>query len=469
MGGFLTGVDPGIRKTKTPTVNTFVAGVGFTAGSSTTISLTDDPGTEEHLTIFFDGVGQHRSTYSVSGSTVTFDTAIPTGVAEIEATYAPAVYAQLSSVGTNAVTTTKILDGAVTAAKLASGAVDAASSTDMRLAFLGIAENAGDRFNMEDGIADAYKDATDIDASTSTNETYDINGDFYSSPSSAITTSAASNWTDSNGTAVFSSGSVTPAGDDAVKSVDTFTGDFEMEYTVDGLSPGRATYIGVYPISEDGTFNASSGSAGLTSMTNSVFLSYSNVSGATVTASHGGGTDSGGSNIFAVSSGGTSVVKLTRVGSTYKVFLDGALEHTYTHTSSVEMRMAGGSGMTTHHTRWDEFTWTEDATVANMTLVSNAFTAKAVPATGRIHVQVKEIDSSTVNTDLTAEISRDGGTTWTSATLTLVDTLADGTKAYQNNSVDISGQPSGTSMKYRIKTLNTKEIQVHGTVLQWST
>ena len=121
MGGFLTGVDPGIRKTKTPTVNTFVAGVGFTAGSSTTVALTDAPGTEEHLTIFFDGVGQHRSTYSLSGSTVTFDTAIPTGVAEVEATYAPAVYAQLSTVGDDAVVTAKILDDAVTLAKMAAG------------------------------------------------------------------------------------------------------------------------------------------------------------------------------------------------------------------------------------------------------------------------------------------------------------------------------------------------------------
>jgi len=364
------------------------------------------------------------------------------------------------------VQTGDIADGAVTAAKLETAA---ASTTDMRLAFLGIAENAGDRFNMEDGIADAYKDATDIDASTSTNETYDSTSSFYSSPSSAVTTSAASNWTDSNGTAVLTSGSVTCAGDDAVKSVDTFAGNFEMQFTVDGLSPGRATYIGVYPISEDSTFNASSGTAGLTSMTNSVFLTFSNASGATVTASVGSGTDSGGSNIFSVSTDGTSVVKMTRVGSTYKVFLDGALEHTWTHTSSVEVRMACGTGMTTHHTRWDEFTWTTPATVANMTLVSNAFTAKAAPATGRIHVQVKEIDSSTVNTDLTTEISRDGGTNWTSATLTLVDTLSDGTKAYQNNAVDISGQPSGTSMKYRIKTLNTKEIQIHGTVLQWST
>jgi len=108
------------------------------------------------------------------------------------------------------------------------------------------------------------------------------------------------------------------------------------------------------------------------------------------------------------------------------------------------------------------------STVQNMTLVSNAFTAGSAPDTGRIHVQVKEIDSITVNTDLTAEISRDGGTTWTTATLTQKETLADGTVAYEDSSVDISAQPSGTSMKWRVTTANTKELEVHGVVFQWA-
>lgn len=109
MGGFLIGTDPTLRTTKTPTVDTFAAGVGFTAGSSTTVSLSADPGSEKNLTVFFDGVGQHRSTYSVSGTTVTFDTAIPTGTAEVEATFAIPV----SSV--------TVSDDSVTLAKMASG------------------------------------------------------------------------------------------------------------------------------------------------------------------------------------------------------------------------------------------------------------------------------------------------------------------------------------------------------------
>ena len=109
MGGFLIGTDPTLRQTKTPNVDTFAAGVGFTAGSSTSVALSADPGAEQHLTVFFDGVGQHRSTYSVSGTTLTFDTAIPTGTAEVEATYGVTV------------PSVTVPDNSVTLAKLAGG------------------------------------------------------------------------------------------------------------------------------------------------------------------------------------------------------------------------------------------------------------------------------------------------------------------------------------------------------------
>ena len=109
MGGFLIGTDPTLRQTKTPNVDTFAAGVGFTAGSSTSVTLSADPGAEQHLTVFFDGVGQHRSTYSVSGTTLTFDTAIPTGTAEVEATYGVTV------------PSVTVPDNTVTLAKLAGG------------------------------------------------------------------------------------------------------------------------------------------------------------------------------------------------------------------------------------------------------------------------------------------------------------------------------------------------------------
>ena len=60
MSGFLLGTDPTLRKTKTPTVDTFAHGVGFTAGSSNSVTLSADPGSENNLTVFFEGVGQHK-------------------------------------------------------------------------------------------------------------------------------------------------------------------------------------------------------------------------------------------------------------------------------------------------------------------------------------------------------------------------------------------------------------------------
>lgn len=104
-------------------------------------------------------------------------------------------------------------------------------------------------------------------------------------------------------------------------------------------------------------------------------------------------------------------------------------------------------------------------TTDNMTLINSGLTASTAPSTGRVSVQAEFVDSATVNTDLTAEISRDGGTTWTAVTLTAG--AANGGFTLYEGSADISGQPSGTSMKYRVKTLNTKEIRVSGVVLRW--
>ena len=121
---FLNGTDPGLRQIRTPTVDTFTAGVGFTAGSSTTVTLTADPGSENNLIITFDGITQHRDTYSVSGTTVTFDTAISTGVSKIEATYTTTIPAATPGDGT--VTEAKLGGAAVTQTKLGDEAVNEA-------------------------------------------------------------------------------------------------------------------------------------------------------------------------------------------------------------------------------------------------------------------------------------------------------------------------------------------------------
>ncbi|BCV06828.1 MAG: hypothetical protein CM15mV144_220 [Caudoviricetes sp.] len=50
-------------------------------GSDTTLALSTTPSSENQTFVTFDGVVQHKSTYSISGSTLTFGTAPASGVA----------------------------------------------------------------------------------------------------------------------------------------------------------------------------------------------------------------------------------------------------------------------------------------------------------------------------------------------------------------------------------------------------
>jgi hypothetical protein len=121
-------------------------------GSTTAFTLASDPSTKNNTSVFISGVYQQKSTYTQSGTTITFSTAPPSGTSNIEIAYSTplaigtpsdgtvtaakmAAGAAVSNIGTggitanelasNAVTTAKILDANVTAAKMASGAARA--------------------------------------------------------------------------------------------------------------------------------------------------------------------------------------------------------------------------------------------------------------------------------------------------------------------------------------------------------
>jgi len=106
----------------------------------------------------------------------------------------------------------------------------------------------------------------------------------------------------------------------------------------------------------------------------------------------------------------------------------------------------------------------------NLTLVSNASTADVAPDKADIVMTYTNgAGTATINTDLKAYASRDNGTTWTQATL-----VADGTSGGHSilvaHNIDISSQPSGTSMKYKIETLNqsaSKETRIQAVSLGW--
>lgn len=105
-------------------------------------------------------------------------------------------------------------------------------------------------------------------------------------------------------------------------------------------------------------------------------------------------------------------------------------------------------------------------TPTNMTLYSNAQVATSVPTSARIVLFEEDVDAITLNTDLKVYVSRDNGTTYT------LGTLADEgnyipTARVLSALIDISSQPSGTNVKYKIVTDNLKICRLHGVGISW--
>ena len=107
----------------------------------------------------------------------------------------------------------------------------------------------------------------------------------------------------------------------------------------------------------------------------------------------------------------------------------------------------------------------------DLTLVSNSTTAQATPTKGDIVMTYTNgAGTATVNTDIKAYASRDNGTTYTQMTLASQGTTG-GHTILTAHDVDISGQPSGTSMRYKITTHNqssSKETRIQAVSLGWS-
>lgn len=102
-----------------------------------------------------------------------------------------------------------------------------------------------------------------------------------------------------------------------------------------------------------------------------------------------------------------------------------------------------------------------------MVLVSSAFTASTTPVAARAVLLVDPQEAITLNTDLIAEISRDDGTTWTAGTLTYEADYDPNVQIMATDEIDLTGQPSGTQVRIRVRTPTSKSVQVHAWTTQW--
>lgn len=98
--------------------NVYLSGTGFTPGVTTSLAISSAPGSPANMWVFFDGVFQTADTYSVSGTTVTFNAPIPVGVQEVTIKVGSTI--AIGAPGTGTVTNDSVANNAaISSSKLA--------------------------------------------------------------------------------------------------------------------------------------------------------------------------------------------------------------------------------------------------------------------------------------------------------------------------------------------------------------
>ena len=475
--------------------------VNVTSSTSATHTLTWVAPSEQSLIVTINGVKQQNN-YTVSGTTLTLDTALivtdameVVGILDIGQTNIPA---------DNSITTAMVQDDVITADKLANSinteiaantakvtnathtgdvtgataltiatdAVDiamlsatgtASSSTFLRgdntwtaVDTSGITANADDiallafktqangnlaRYNLVDQSVDSFEDASGVDASASTGETRDTTGKYYSgsapaayrywraqlenTPVAGTHRYAENELSDASGiiTGLGSSDQSTGAGTESLNI--TYT---DYNNTFDGN-------LSNYWLDDNGCqatawWQVDLGAGTEKSLTQVRFRRGSGATGAQWAIQYDS-TDTGGT------------------GGTWVKVAD--LDPTNADT-------------------WYEANFTV-VSYNNMTLISNAQTAQSAPTTGDLVITYTDgAGTATINTDLKAYISRDGSA-YTSAVTLVSQGTTGGHTILTANGVDLSGITSGTSMRWKIETLNqsvSKSTRIHAVSLGWS-
>lgn len=180
-------------------------------------------------------------------------------------------------------------------------------------------------------------------------------------------------------------------------------------------------------------------------------------------------------------------VAISRVSGTTRMFLDGVQEGvSWTDASNYlgnasrpaigtvgdapgnsagfngymdELRVSKGIGQ--YVSNFTPATAAYSALANNMTARSTGLSAISVPTSMKTIVYVREIDSAVAGTDYMVDVSRDAGTTWSAVSLDERYSLPSGLTVVEGLPADVSGQPSGTSPAYRIRTVNNKNVEFH--------
>lgn len=150
----------------------------------------------------------------------------------------------------------------------------------------------------------------------------------------------------------------------------------------------------------------------------------------------------------ATSSAQTFAIPASDAQTDWRLLANATPSSTYVHCKEMQMMAANAA--------------------SNITTVSNAYTALTAPSTVSFVVEHQDVSTTAaVNTDIIVSASRDSGTTWTAVTLTDFGPSPISGARVLKGSATVSGQPSGTAIKWKVETANAKEQRVHGLWMQW--
>ncbi|WP_162911435.1 discoidin domain-containing protein [Shinella zoogloeoides] len=311
------------------------------------------------------------------------------------------------------------------------------SSKNEAIFALEIADLKGSRLGMVGGVADAFDDESGVNVGGSTNQSYDAANDWYV-PVAVESSQISPPLTSNTGVGVtVSASTVYGAGQEAWRAADDDSTDTHWH---SGNVALPATWYSTFSTARRLTSYRLRWRAATSARPTAWEISGSNDNSSwTVVDTRTGQSPN-------PNAGGT-LYKIATPGSyLYYRIVFTASDNTFASMRNIQLNVDSA---------------------LNMSLVSTAYPTPMVPPVARIVLQIVPTDAIAINTDVTAEVSRDDGATWTTAALALASSLS-GIALYEDNDVNLSSQPSGTSMKWRVKTLNNKNVAVSGVVMQWS-
>jgi len=313
------------------------------------------------------------------------------------------------------------------------------ASADLIVMSMLAARTAGDRINMIDGIVDPFADESDVDVAVSSGQTF--SGGKYTNVSGGATDYAnAGGMGDRTGiiTATASNSGIINTGDIS----NLLDGDSSQTFDFhNGVDVAGAWFLFDF------------GSAKVITESRWVQSSSSSHGDWRWQGSNDGSAFENIGGVFTLGGATTSLcTELAGNVTGYRYY-----------------RLLGVSGSTSN-SPWEyeiEFKIGDPAGGGDMTVQSTSFVAASQPTTAQLRVMLKPVDPITINTDVVCSVSRDGGATWSAATLSEIMTQTDGAKLYVDDDINVSGQPAGQDMKWRIETHNTKSVELTGIGLSW--